>query len=204
MRREFHETSLIPLFKLIEVGLYEQIHVREFATPGWTFNFNSPDFLNAVEKATVHMRYYQVGVLSPNEIRKDLNMAPRPGELGDEYVDEHDDPVPGNAPGSPPEERPTEPDSPSQTGEPTNDNQDPPRGDQHDDTTRDSILRSLKHWRNFACNRMKRGRKIREYEDESIPDHLRTILQDYIDEAKTIEDVELGFDEVIQFVTKEW
>jgi len=76
MRREFHETSMQPLFRVLETGFYEQIHRREFGYSGWEFRFNTPDFLTAVEQATVHMRYHSMGVLSPNEIRHDLGEEP--------------------------------------------------------------------------------------------------------------------------------
>lgn len=130
-RRQFHETTMEPLFRLIEGGFYEQLHIREFVAPGWAIQFNNPDFLTAVERATVHMRYIQFGVLSPNEAREDLGKEDR--EDGDDYVtptgmeDEEEEQ------GSPPEGREDDPDAPSETGEPTNDDQDPPRGDQHDD-----------------------------------------------------------------------
>lgn len=143
MRREFHETSMVPPFQLIEISFYEQIHVREFDAPGWEFKFNYPDFLNAVERATVHMRYRQIGVLSPNEIRYELGRTPRPDEAGDAYID----PEPaGNFPGAPPEGRPVEPDAPAQVGELTPDGQDPVRGDQHDETPRDRLLAALAQW----------------------------------------------------------
>jgi hypothetical protein len=130
-RRQFHETTMEPLFALIENAIYEQIHIREFDSPGWFFKFNNPDFLTAVERATVHMRYVQYGIFNPNEIREELGHEPREG--GEEYAE-----PPGmgqEEQGSPPEGREDEEDSPSETGEPTNDDQDPPRGDQHDDET---------------------------------------------------------------------
>ncbi len=129
-RRQFHETTMEPLFRMIEGGFYEQVHLRELASPGWAIKFNNPDFLTAVERATVHMRYIQFGVFSPNEAREDLGKDAR--KDGDDYVtpsgmgDEEPQ-------GSPPEGREDDPDAPSETGEPTNDDQDPPRGDQHDD-----------------------------------------------------------------------
>jgi len=131
-RRQFHETTMEPLFKLVETALYEQVHVREFLSEGWVFQFNNPDFMTAVERATVHMRYIQFGVLSPNEAREELGREDREG--GDIYI------MPSNVGqeprGSPPEGREDEEDSPSETGEPTNDDQDPPRGDDHDDAAR--------------------------------------------------------------------
>lgn len=137
-RRQFHETTMEPLFKLVEGGLYEQIHVREFGALGWMFQFNNPDFMTAVERATVHMRYIQFGVLNSNEAREELGRENREG--GEEYAK-----PPGmeeEQQGNPAEGREDNPDDPSETGEPTNDDQDPPRGDQHDDET-DRALAAL-------------------------------------------------------------
>jgi phage portal protein BeeE len=192
MRREFHETSLIPLCLFVETGFYEQIHVREFKAPGWSFKFNSPDFLTAVERATVHMRYYSLGVLTPNEIRTEIGKLPRQDPGGDVYAAA---PV-KNEPGSPPEGRPVEPDAPSQVGEPTNDNQDPVRGDQHDDNTRESMVAELALWRKFAVRRFKKGRTIREFETTYIPGDLREVIQPFISQAKTIGELNSLFDEV--------
>ena len=132
-RRQFHETTMEPLFKIIESALYEQLHTREFKSPGWIFKFNNPDFLTAVERATVHMRYIQFGVLNSNEAREELGRESR--EDGDEYVEPPG--LGGKEPqGSPPEGREDEPDD----GEPNNDDQDPPRGDQHDEGRALSVL----------------------------------------------------------------
>ncbi len=131
-RRQFHETTMEPLFRMIEGGFYEQVHIRELASPGWAIRFNNPDFLTAVERATVHMRYIQFGVFSPNEAREDLGKDAR--EDGDDYVTPTG--MEDEQQGSPPEGREDDPDAPSETGEPTNDDQDPPRGDQHDEDAR--------------------------------------------------------------------
>jgi HK97 family phage portal protein len=130
-RRQFHETTMEPLFKILEQGFYEQIHVREFNAEGWTFVFNNPDFLTAVERATVHMRNIENGIMNPNEAREELGRDPREG--GDFFVEVASDPKDDEEQGSPPEGREEEPDDPSNTGEPTDDDQDPERGDQHDE-----------------------------------------------------------------------
>lgn len=200
-RREFHETSLVPLFKLVELAFYEQIHQREFGYNGWDFVFNTPDFLTAVEKATVHMRYQQMGALNPNEIRFELGYQPRTDEAGDKYIDEEPEeeeepedeyPVP---PGSPPEGRPIEPDDPSQIGEPTLDDQDPERGDQHDEETRESWLKELKTWHEFVSKRIKKNRSIREFKTESIPMEVASMIQGYLNRAETLDDVNLIFND---------
>ena len=206
MRREFHETALVPLFKLIEVGFYEQVHVREFNAPGWQFQFDSPDFLNAVERATVHMRYHDMGVLNPNEIRSDLNLQPRDDEFGDKYVDEKEEAEegqPNGRPGSPPEGREVEPDDPSQTGEPTLDDQDPPRGDQHDEQPKENLLAELRQWKKFAVRRMKSGKSLREFNTVCIPEGLKDILRTYINQAASVEELAGMFEEAISHIEED-
>ena len=90
IRREFHESVMEPLFRMIEEAFYWQICVRTFGFRDWRFQFNSPDFLTALEKATVHMRYYQSNSITPNEIRDDLGYQDRP-EGGDLFLDELND-----------------------------------------------------------------------------------------------------------------
>ena len=179
-RREFHETSMIPLFRLLETALYEQVHIREFSIYGWVFKFNNPDFLTLVERATVDMRYQGMGVLSPNEIRRDsLGKPPRKDDYGDRYADQaaRDGTQNSNPQGSPPEGREQRPDSPSQTGEPTLDNQDPPRGDQHDDTTQRDLLDELRKWEDFQIKRVNKG-GARSFVPHAIPDFLADAIQD--------------------------
>jgi len=137
-RRQFHESTMVPLLKFIELAFYEQVHLRLFKISGWILKFNQPDFLTAVERATVHMRYVDMGVLCRNEVREELGLEPVPG--GDTY----NVPVPpGSQTSNPPAGRQPKPDDPSATGEPTMDDQDPPRGDQNGDKPRDSMIRSF-------------------------------------------------------------
>lgn len=199
LRREFHETSLVPLFIQQEIAFYEQVHVREFSYPGWEFKFNSPDFLNLVEKATVHMRYWQIGVMNPNEIRHEAGLPARTDEMGDVYRDQMlsviddltDDDPQGDItmPGTPPEGREEDPGSPAQVGEPNMDDADPVRGDQHDETPRESMLSELRQWRAFALKRKKKGKALREFNTVHIPDDVRLLIQEEIGNAKDYADV---------------
>lgn len=200
LRREFFETSMLPLFKLIEQAFYLQIHVREFNTRGWEFQFNEPDFLTKVEQATVHMRYIQSGVFSPNIVLEELGKEPREG--GDVYVDpsakyspsdEDDD----NPQGSPPEGREDEPDAPSEVGEPTLDDQDPPRGDNHDE---EAMLDAFRQWRSFAVGRAKKGRNIRLFYSEHIPDDIASAVQKSIEECEgNVNEIRALFDEILSY-----
>jgi hypothetical protein len=192
MRREFHEASMSPLFRLIEMGLYEQIHVREFRADGWEFKFNSPDFLSAVERATVHMRYRQMGALSPNEVRYDIGKPARPDDQGDMFDDQE---IPENQ-GSPPEGREEEPDAPSQIGEPSLTGDDPVRGDQHDEEVR-SMIGELRRWRAFALKRAVKGKSLRAFRPEYLPLDMAGLVEEHLSRAQTPEDVARIFDEAI-------
>ena len=189
-RREFHETTMIPLFRIVEQGLYEQLHVREFGVYGWAFKFHNPDFLNAVEKATVHMRYIDMSVLNPNEVRYELGKAPYSG--GDSFHVE----TPAGRPGSPPEGMEDEPDAPAQTGEPTLDDQDPPRGDQHDEELRNSLIGELRQWRSYAMNRLKRNKPVCNFKCHEIPDYLHDAIQAGLDNAGTLDEIKNIFSEI--------
>ena len=189
-RREFHESTVIPLVRLLEEGFYRQLHVRLFNYPGWQLKFNNPDFLNAVERATVHRRYYEINVMTPNEIRAELGKQPVEG--GDKFrseiqEDEEDDLK--EPQGSPPEGREPEPDDPSNVGEPVEPEYNP-RGDGHDDTSAD---RELAAWRKFALRRF--GKKNpRKFQPEQIPSEIADVIQEYLDRAETKEQVALIFD----------
>lgn len=204
LRREFHETSMRPLFRLIELALYEQVHVREYGIDGWELVFNNPDFLTAVERATVDMRYHGMGATNPNEIRADsLGKEPRTDPQGSMYADQLKL-TPQNSPGSPPEGRPVEPDDPSQIGEPTLDDQDPPRGDQHDDEPRSRLLRELRQWRTFSVNRYKPGKQLRAFETQYVDRQLYDLISGYISTATDKSEVARVFDEVIATIQETW
>lgn len=199
LRREFHETTMQPLFQVFEMFLYEQLHVRTMGTPGWEFKFDNPDFLNAVERATVHLRYRQMGAMSPNEVRFDLNLPRRTDDQGDMFADQDSGEIP-NPQGNPPEGRPAEPDSPEQVGEPNDAEGNPERGDQHDETPRDSMLGELALWQSFAKKRVKGGRSIRPFQSSVIPDEVVTLVTEQLKDVNTIEGVDTIFDDVYSVV----
>lgn len=200
-RREFHETTMLPLFRFVELALWEQVHVREFGILGWELAFNAPDFLTAVERATVHMRYSKMGVYSPNDIREKLDEPPRPDELGDMYADEKEDFEIEEPQGSPPEGREDDPGAPGNTGEPTLDDQDPPRGDNHDDIPdRGLIVNELRQWRRFHVKRLKNHKPIREFVSDHIPANLGQIVSDQLAGINDAGSAASIFDEVIAFL----
>ena len=183
-RQEFLESTLIPIFRMIEVAFYEQIHRRHFDIKEWMFKFEHPDFLTTVEEATVHMRYLQTGVKNPNEVRAELGLAPREG--GEEFHNISQ----LSSQGSPPEGREDRPDKPSNTGEPTIDDQDPPRGDQHDEPNRpralslsidkDILIDELYTMRDFTIGRIKKGMTLREFKSDIIPEDIIGLANEFI------------------------
>jgi len=50
---------------------------------GWEFKFDDINVQDAEKDSQIHQRYFQIGVLSPNEIRKELGLEPYEG--GDTY-----------------------------------------------------------------------------------------------------------------------
>lgn len=202
-RREFHETTMLPLFKQLELGFYEQIHVREFAIPGWALRFNNPDFLTAVERATVHMRYKQMSALTSNEIRQEIGKPARSDENGDKFDDQLVEvPEMEEPQGSPPEGREERPDAPSETGEPTDDDQDPVRGDQHDETTRAAVA-ELRKWRTHTLKRVKAGKSLRPFETYVIPSDIRDAVHNKLKVCVTPQEVADVFAEVFSLFEEE-
>jgi hypothetical protein len=205
-RRNFFEQTIIPILTFFEQALYSQVHVMEFRIPGWEVRFNNPDFLTAVERATVDMRYIQTGVDSPNDVRVRRGDEPREG--GDEYVDPTGSSG-GENQGSPPEGREDRPDRPGETGEPTIDDQDPPRGDQHDDETRiisrdrERAAHGLRSWKKFVVGRMKRNMVVREYLHEDIPPEVSNLVNEYIEGVEDVEEIKIVFDRMIDHLIGE-
>lgn len=201
-RRNFFEQTVLPIAKFYEQAFWAQVHIRDFNARGWAMVFNNPDFLTAVEKSTVHMRRIQTGVYSPNDARRDLGEEPREG--GDEYVDQNKKTSPQNPQGSPPEGREDRPDRPANTGEPTLDDQDPARGDQHDELPRmisrdtSELIQGVKAWRKFAVGRFKKGWPLRPFEHSAIPEKVGNIIQRYLERAETIEEIRDIFDSIIE------
>ena len=197
LRKEFHETSMLPLFRLIEDAFYDQIHLREFSFPAWRFAFNNPDFLTAVERATVHMRYHDMRVLNPNEIRNEIGYQDRTDDFGDKFIDEFEEmKKAGNDQGNPPEGREERPDAPSEIDEPTLDDQDPPRGDQHDENRNERFMSALREYRRFAIRRINDGKSIRPYQSEDIPDYMLDAIHARLKRCKTAAGVKRVFSEV--------
>lgn len=127
-RKEYFEQQMLPLFKYTEEAFYNQIHKRLFDIKDWKYAFGKLDFLDAVEEATVYMRYRQNGIMNPNEVRAEIGLPPREDGKGDRFTDPDDYNTSGEQ-GSPPEGRPDDPGAPDEVGEPPETSEDPERGD---------------------------------------------------------------------------
>ena len=128
--------------------------------------------------------------------------------------------------GSPPEGREDDPDAPSETGEPTNDDQDPPRGDQHDDesdralaelaedsldedetiseTLRTEVIGQLvseiQAWKKFVISRIKRGMRVRPYHTDLIPEDISELVQEQLEYAEDMNAVIEIFDDLFELM----
>ena len=206
-RREFHESVMEPLFKVFEESFYWQICVRTFGYRDWRFKFNSPDFLTAVERATVDMRYYQANSVTPNEIRAGLDMDARGDEDGDLFLDQlkqkygnadDEDLTPDEPQGSPPEGREEEPED----NTPSEDEGDPVRGDGHDTRVRD-LIDEVRTWRRFAINRLG-SVNARKFNPEHLDEHSARVIQQQLDDALTKEHVDAVFKVVLDVLGEEY
>jgi hypothetical protein len=82
-RREYHENVMRPLTRWLEDEIYRQVFVRILGVRGWKLVFKRPDFMNALEQATIDSRDIQSGIVNPNEVRSVRGMKPR--KNGDEF-----------------------------------------------------------------------------------------------------------------------
>jgi hypothetical protein len=199
-RREFHETVMEPLFTVLEESFYWQICVRLFGYRDWRFRFNSPDFLTALERATVDLRYYTANSKTPNEIREGLDMQDRPSD-GDLFLDElkakqgEEIEDPGEPQGSPVDGREQEPD---EGQPPEEDEDDPERGDGHNTRTR-SLLKEVRAWKRFAKNRLGQA-NARQFNPEYLDDTSAHVIQQQLETAVTVEDVDRVFTVVLDIL----
>jgi len=204
-RREFHESVMEPLFRIMEEGLYWQVNVREFGYRDYRFAFNSPDFLTALERATLNMRYYQANSVTPNEIRATISKPPRKDETGDMFLDQlkerssEIDYDPVEPQGSPPEGREEEPDD----GDPTEDSPAPERGDNHDRRTRTDALISEAHtWKRFAKNRFGNPGS-RDFVPDMFDELSAKEIQKQLDRANTKQEIDDIFTRIIQVLRED-
>jgi hypothetical protein len=185
LRKDYWETTLQPLSKMLAGQLYVQVHQRIFGIREWVPVFNSPDFLTQVEKATVGMRGRQWGALATNEFRSfvyDMQAIPEDWANEDYLIPKNM--IPRDAPAE--GEEPVE--------EPDTDSDEPIRGDE----IREGLVRELKQYASFYLNRLGGGR-TREFETEYIPENLKSFIDDVLDGlGDDREAVKMAFDAAIR------
>jgi len=182
-RRDFFEAAQGPILRVMEEVITDQVIWRLFGEDRLCFKFRQPDFLNALERATVNMREIQTGVISPNEARAQKGMPPRDG--GDVYVD----PTQGRAPSR------VAGDGESDIPEPER----PPRDEE--DTSKD-VLRELRQWMRFE-KRIRQGKRAkRKFFVRHVPRPIAELIEDRIDGVEDPEIVEEVFRQIMDAVEK--
>lgn len=185
LRKDYWETTLQPIAKMLAGQLYIQVHQRIFGVKEWVPVFRSPDFLTQVEKATVGMRGRQWGALTTNEFRSFVYDMQK---ISEDWADE-DYLIPKNMI---PRDAPAEGEEPVE--EPDTDSDEPVRGDE----VREGMVRELKQYASFYLNRLGRE-STREFEAEYIPAELKSYIDDVLDGLGTDrEAIKMAFDAVIE------
>lgn len=185
-RREYHENVMRPLTRWLEDEIYRQVFVRILGVKGWRLVFKRPDFMNALEQATIDSRDIQSGIVNPNEVRATRGMKPR--KHGDEYRNMPGSTVDGAPSGDMP--MPADQGGPGigsgQPGRPRkHDPARPPRDEEDTSKLLADSLNELRSWRKYYL-RMMDG-KVDEKDFE-----FRFIDSDLVDEAKSMLDLCVG------------
>ena len=191
VRRDFYERTLRPLMSSIEEIITNQVIVRYFKYDDIAFEFNKPDFLKAVERSAVARRYFEIGALSPNEVRQIYhNLPPRPG--GDFYINEIRTNIhfPENSAlsgklqkekGGPPEDRVDSDELIHEPGDVGNYTaQESPRVSVARITKEElaEILEEVEKWKRFSLSVVEGKREYRKFIFENLPEDF----SDYVDE----------------------
>lgn len=155
-RRGFHENVMRPLISWLEDEIYRQVFVRILGISGWRLVFDRPDFMNALEQATIDNRYVQIGALNPNEVRASLGYPPREG--GDDYLV-----MPGMSTGDDKEESNPDDDTGSTDIPP------PERVPRDEESDKENALSELFVWRKLHLRSMNGKRERKEFEVRHIP-----------------------------------
>lgn len=195
MQREYFENTLRPITRSLEETINAQVINRYFNTEDIKFKFNQPDFMKAVERSTVARRFFEIGALSPNEIRRDYLRKP-PREGGDLFVEElkiasntfmsGDNPLKGGPrkeAGGPPEDR--VPGSEDQEREPGDvgvpNSQKPTRAERQRvfiaRADFQKMMDEVDNWRKIHVEMVLGQRPFREFEFKHIPKHMAEAIQ---------------------------
>jgi hypothetical protein len=195
---------------MLEFGFYEQIHVREFAAPGWNLQFNSPDFLSALERATVDMRYFQLNAKTVNEVRRSVGLAERSDGRGDWFADQFNE-YGNSSIGDendgiidPPEIEAQDEDAVQEHPD------DPVRGDDHDDFGSgnrkwlDDVVDELEIFRKFSKKRLKAGKQLRQFNSSILSGDLVATIQEHVKGVSSPAGVDAVIDSVVRDIRESY
>jgi hypothetical protein len=195
IRRDYWETTLWPVVKLLSDQMYMLIHRRIFDIRSLRPVFNSPDFLTQVEKATVGMRGRQWSALNTNEFREFVfGYKPIDEDWADsDYMWPSNIVIAGSNPDgtAPVAGDPDDGEEPS--SEPNTDSDPPERGDT--DNTEEAV-KEMKQYAKFYLNRLDKPNH-RKFNFNHTDPHIVRLVNDALAHAITKDNVKSVFDAVI-------
>lgn len=201
-RREFHETTLRPIFEMVEQAIYQQVFVRGFGIRQWALSFNNPDFTNALEDASIYTRYINYSVMSPNEARSKLGLPKRNDEYGDMFYQPSNIAQVGIGDVVSSQENQTREDQSQQQGGREHDAEDIPSNDkptvadEESNKMLEGVLDELRKWKRFAIRVAENKRDERPFNAEFIPMSTAETIQSLI-EGKDKDTIKEIFDNLI-------
>lgn len=204
-RRDFWETTLRPIYAIIEEAIYQQVFVRLFSKKEWVLSFNQPEQNTQLEQSSILTRYIQSGVMSPNEARVEIKYPVRNDEAGWKYVDPT---LIGQGGGE--QKIGDQQDSRNQTNRRANENESDRSGDMKRPPTSDrpqneepgpnkSIIDELRTWKKFAVKVADGKRSYRAFESRYIDKDVAAIIESFVqDNIENKDTIKLFFEELIE------
>jgi HK97 family phage portal protein len=168
-KASFYEDTILPQLNYIAEALNWSLlpHYPDLTARGarLTWDVDSIAALreSAGERAGRLVRLFETGILSRNEVRSQLGLAPLP-----------DDGFTGG-------------DAPASSHEPAT-----PAGPQPQDAAR-SVRGELGQWHRFAVKRVRAGKPLRAFRSAAIPPALQAQVEAALAQARTVEDVSAVF-----------
>lgn len=210
-RRDFWETTLRPLYAIVEEAIYRQVFVRLFNLREWHLSFNRPDLTTALEQATIDTRYLQNGVLNPNEARANINLPPREDELGFQFFDPlaiqlqrgkeqqigdtQDNPRINDRASENESDRSGDMQRPPTSDRPQNEEPGPNK------SVSQEVLDELRTWKKFAIKSAEGKRAYRPFETHYIEPTVSNGIEDFIiDNLNDKETIRNMFDKMIEIL----
>lgn len=192
IRRDYWESTHLPVVTLLAEQMYVLIHQRIFNISDWYPVFRAPDFLTQVEKATVGMRGRQWGAMNTNEFRSYVfDMQPVPEEWADtDYLWPKNMEIAGSS---------TPADGETPVAEPSTGSDVPVRGDTNNtEEGRRAAVNEMRAFARFSLNRVGKS-DAREFEFHYVPDNVISLTREALDEyGNSRDNVKMVFDAVIR------